>query len=440
MDRSSIPLRPVQESPNKIERGDGLLAAQSSKLGVCMLAAGIAKRLEPISAIIAKPAFPLAGRIPIAELWVRKFVEAGVPTLSMNLHRVPESIRGYFGDGAAFGADITYVYEPEPSGTLGGAIKMVRALQQKGLHPQRVFIPSGDIVSEIGEEQLQEMVQRHVKSGAAFTVMLAPVPWERRVDYGTVVLEGIAPNLDVAPGTYARIDGFLEKVADSPSNENNASNYLVETDFLLELEPYLTEAKVGVEEPCYDFGKHVLTGMTGKVPHLGFLARRGRDLYGYEPGRLWFDVGQKRDYLEVNRAALDGAIGLELPYRKTEWGWMGEGVQMQIDRVTIEPPVIIGDRCTIAPGAVIGPYACISEGWEVKERARIRDAVLWPHYHCSGIAADAASEVGEGVVVDTAIVAGGRIRSDLREQTAHPQADGQLQVTDIDWAPGGERA
>src|SRR5262245_55903587 len=85
------------------------LHARSTDTAVCILAAGLAKRLEPISDVIAKPAFPLAGRTPIVELWVRKFVDAGLPTMAMNLHRVPESIRGYFGDGKRFLADITYV-------------------------------------------------------------------------------------------------------------------------------------------------------------------------------------------------------------------------------------------------------------------------------------------------------------------------------------------
>src|SRR5258706_7359159 len=95
-------------------------AGRQPDLAVCLLAAGIARRLEPISAVIAKPAFPLGGRIPIAELWVRKFVEAGISTIAMNLHRVPESIRSYFGNGQKFLADITYVLEERPSGTLGG--------------------------------------------------------------------------------------------------------------------------------------------------------------------------------------------------------------------------------------------------------------------------------------------------------------------------------
>jgi len=78
------------------------LAVESPTVGVCILAAGVARRLEPISAVIAKPAFPLGGRIPIAESWVRKFVDAGISSMAMNLHRVPDSIQGYFGDGRRF--------------------------------------------------------------------------------------------------------------------------------------------------------------------------------------------------------------------------------------------------------------------------------------------------------------------------------------------------
>jgi NDP-sugar pyrophosphorylase family protein len=418
----------------------GLLAEQRDKIGVCILAAGIAKRLEPISAIIAKPAFPLGGRTPIAELWVRRFVESGLTKMAMNLHRVPQSIRGYFRSGEAFGADIVYVDEESPSGTLGGALKMVRALQKTGFYPERVFIPSGDIVSAIGTEELETMLGHHLERKAAFSLMLAPIPWERRNDFGTVLLEGIAPNQDVAPGTFARVLEFLEKNPSSPSNENNASNYLVETDFLLQLEPYLTEAKLGIEKPCYDFGKHVLMGITGAVPHLGFLAQRKNDFYGYEPGKGWFDVGNKRDYLEVNRAALKGDIALDLPYQKTDWGWLGKGVQMTASRVTIKPPVVIGDGCQIADGAELGPDAVIGDGWKIGVAAKISRAVLWPRYRYTEPVIEYMLEVADGASIDTAIVVGGRVTGEVEGKTVRPMADGTCQITDLDWVPSGDRA
>ena len=422
------------------------LGSQAQTVAVCILAAGVAKRLEPISAVIAKPAFPLGGRIPIAELWVRRFAEAGIGSIAMNLHRVPGSIQDYFGDGQRFLADISYVYEDAPSGTLGGVIKMIRALHRRGVKPERVFIPSGDIVSGIDTSHLERMLHEHTARGAALTMMLAPVPWERRGDFGTVVLDGSAAGRDVMPGSYARVRDFLEKDPRSPSNENNASNYLVETSFLLELEPYLTDAKPGLPEACYDFGKHVLMGMVGRVPHLDFLTRYGRDLYGYEPGRLWFDVGNKRDYLAVNEAVLDGRLPLDLPYSRYPWGWLGEDVEIDFGDARIVPPVVIGNRCTIGAGAEIGPNVVLGDGWAVFAGAKIRETVLWPHYDYPSSPTSAPRrsgrirEIRAGVHVETAIVVSGVVSTDVREQTVDALPDGTLDLKSIDWVPAEERA
>jgi NDP-sugar pyrophosphorylase family protein len=422
------------------------LRGQAQRCGVCILAAGLAKRLEPISEVIAKPAFPLGGQIPIAELWVRKFVDAGLPNIAMNLHRVPESIRGYFGDGRRFLADLTYVYEETPTGTLGGAIQMVKALHRQGFQPERVFIPSGDIVSNVGPEHLERMIAAHIRAGAVATLMLAPVPWDRLADFGTAILEGIPPGTEVGPGTFARILDFREKEADSPSNENNASNYLIDTDFLLSLEPHLTPAQPGQPEPFYDFGKHVFMGIVGKVPHLGFLRQYGDRLFGYEPGTLWFDIGNKRDYLEVNKAVLNRQIPVTFPYNEYPWGWMGENVEIDFNRVTIRPPVVIGHHCTIFPGAEIGPNVVLGDGWTCHKRARIKDAVLWPHYDFGGSTNGQSPrisrirEVREDVSIDTAIVVAGIIATDVHAQTVDALPEGELDVREIDWVPTGTRA
>ena len=427
-------------------RANRALRAYAERCGVCILAAGLAKRLEPISDVVAKPAFPLAGQVPIAELWVRKFVDAGLTRIAMNLHRVPESIRGYFGDGQRFLADLAYVYEETPTGTLGGAIKMVKALHREGFRPERVFIPSGDIVSNIGPEHLEQMLAAHTKAGAAVTLMLAPVPWERRGDFGTAILEGIPAGAEVRPGTFARILDFREKEPESPSNENNASNYLIETDFLLELERHLTPAQPGHPDACYDFGKHVFMGIVGKVPHLPFLTRYRDRLFGYEPGTLWFDIGNKRDYLEVNKAVLDRRIPVDLPYHEHPWGWMGENVEIDFSSVTIRPPVVIGHDCTIFPGAEIGPHVVLGDGWTVHKRAKLRDAVLWPHYDFGGGSNGQSPrisrirEVREDVTIDTAIVIAGIIASDVHAQTVDALPDGDLDIRAIDWVPSGSRA
>ena len=425
------------------------LAKYNQTTAVTMLCAGLARRLEPVSRIIAKPAFPLGGRVPIAENWVRTYAKAGIENIAMNLHVVPDSVRGYFGDGKQFLANIRYVEEKEPSGTLGGAIAMLNLLKQSGIRPERVFIPSGDIVSGITPEQLQIMMERHIKTGAAFTIMLAPIPWDRRKDFGTAILDGIAAGTDVPRDTFANVNAFVEKDPNSPSNANNASNYLVETRVLEELEPYLTAALKGVKDPCYDFGQHVLMGMVdkeAKVPHLkGVLEKYRHSLFGYEPGTKWYDVGNKRDYLNVNTAVLNGDFGLDLPYTRRPWGWIGENVLIDYNSVTIHPPVVIGSGCHIFPGAEIGPNAVIGDGWTIYRNAKVRDSVLWPYYtYGSSVGTENPElrerQVREGVVVAGSILVGGIITSDTIEQTVDVLPSGELNVKSIDFVPAGPRA
>ena len=96
----------------------------ASQLKCAILAAGLGKRLEPLTARhLPKPLFPLGGKIPLAEIWVRRMVEAGITDISMNLCVLAETLERHFGDGSQFGAGITYIKEQTPSGTLGGVCK-----------------------------------------------------------------------------------------------------------------------------------------------------------------------------------------------------------------------------------------------------------------------------------------------------------------------------
>src|SRR5688500_19426801 len=96
----------------------------AKNLKCAILAAGLGKRLEPLTARhLPKPLFPLGGKTPLAEIWVRRMVEAGITDISMNLCVLAETIERHFGDGSRFRANITYVKEKTPSGTLGGVCK-----------------------------------------------------------------------------------------------------------------------------------------------------------------------------------------------------------------------------------------------------------------------------------------------------------------------------
>lgn len=415
--------------------------------------------MDPLTAHLPKPIFPLGGKVPIAEVWVRRFVESGINDISMNLCVLSETIKRHFQDGSKFGANISYVDEQIPSGTLGGVCKQAFGSEAKRLaserdHPESgafkgstVIAPSGDIVTNFGSELLEEMYDIHRQVGAAFTMVLVPVPWERRKDFGTVVLE----NPEHRPGMISqsgRIKEFVEKDPDSPSNLNNASIYMIETELLKVLDGFRTEASLEVDNPFYDFGKQVFPALLGRLP--GISVAKRFPLWGIQYDGSWFDVGQKRDYLKVNEYLLDGNIDISLPYEKLPWGYLGNNVNIDFSKVTIRPPVVIGNNCIVAPGVTLGPYAVIGDDWRIQEKAQVRHTVLWERYSYFDeqgreISAESRKtvdkhEIRGGVVVEQSIVVGGDIQSDIRESTVDVDENGEQRILSIDYVPKGPRA
>lgn len=416
--------------------------------------------MDPLTAAhLPKPLFPLGGKVPMAEVWVRKLVESGISDISMNLCVLSETIKRHFKDGSKFGARISYVDEAIPSGTLGGVCKQAFGSESKMLaseqdHPgteafkgSTLIAPSGDIVTNFGSEHLEEMYDIHKKVGAAFTMVLVPVPWERRKDYGTVVLEN-PENRQGIISRSSRIKEFIEKDPNSPSNLNNASIYMIEIELLKVLDELRTEASVDVANPFYDFGKQVFPALLGRLP--GVLIDTGFPLWGIQYDGSWFDVGQKRDYLRVNEHLLDEKIEITLPYEKLPWGYLGNNVNIDFSKVTIRPPVIIGNNCIVEPGVTLGPYAVIGDDWTIQKRVQLRHSVLWERYSYfdeQGREIPVESrkqvdrhEIRSGVTVEQSIIAGGDIQNDIREMTVDVDEDGELRILPIDYVPEGQRA
>lgn len=423
-----------------------------------ILAAGLGKRMDPLTVNhLPKPLFPLCGKVPMTELWVRRFVESGITDISMNLCVLSKTIKRHFKDGSKYAANISYVDENIPSGTLGGVCKQALGQQSKKVLPQEcpvqefngstLIVPSGDVVTNFTTELLEQMYEIHKKKGAAFSMVLVPVPWERRKDFGTVVLEQSEKSENIFSKS-GRIKEFREKDPNSPSNLNNASIYMIETDLIRILDSLRTEADLNNPEPFYDFGKHVFPAMLGQLPYVSlpedFL------LWGIEHDGIWFDVGQKRDYLRVNESLLDGEIDIALPYEKLPWGYLGTNTQADFSKITIIPPVVIGNNCIIEPGVTLGPYAVIGDDWAIEKGACIRHSVLWGRYsyftkHGKEITSDErklvdSHEIRKNVTVEESIVAGGTVQTDIKEKTVDVLENGELSVLSIDYVPEGPRA
>lgn len=130
-----------------------------------ILAAGLATRLRPLSAIRAKAALPVAGR-PLIIRILSQLRAAGVDRVVINLHHRAESITRLVGDGRRLGLEVRYSWETEVLGSGGGPARAVPLLAA-----DRFFVVNGDTLADISFEGLAET---HRRSGADATLAVAP--------------------------------------------------------------------------------------------------------------------------------------------------------------------------------------------------------------------------------------------------------------------------
>lgn len=117
---------------------------------VMLLAAGLGKRMRPLTDHTPKPLLPVAG-VPLIEHHLRRLVAAGFTDVVINHAWLGEQIEGALGDGARFGAHIRYSPEGEPLETGGG---IARALPLLGSEPFAVV--NSDIWTDFPFARLRE--------------------------------------------------------------------------------------------------------------------------------------------------------------------------------------------------------------------------------------------------------------------------------------------
>jgi len=108
-----------------------------------ILAAGRGERLRPITDTTPKPLLRVRGQ-PLIERHVMALVRAGIERIVINLAWLGSQISDYLGDGARYGATITYSEEkPRPLETAGGIFRALPTLA-----PGPFAVVNGDIYTD----------------------------------------------------------------------------------------------------------------------------------------------------------------------------------------------------------------------------------------------------------------------------------------------------
>ena len=381
-------------------------AIKEDKVKCVILAGGEGWRQGPATdrtinrSAVAKPLLPVAGR---------KIIDFSIASAQhLGLHRVEIAAGRHWGlfnkmllspercvsQSRKGNFDIKIKGEKQQMGTLGGALETFKVLDKD----DTVIILSGDIVSNF---DLKPVLEKHLETGAAATVVSLPIPWESEewkertfpviLTKGTPQMAGerwefedrLKAYHDGLRGNARKITEFAEMSERNkcPSNLSITSIYLFSAKFLNDLKRVVTPK--GSEGDFSDFGFHVfplLAGQFDKFPGedmkdiIRKIERGQYPFYAYTPPETgiggqplyWHDVFDPMALWKINMEAMRGLanswITKEDRFNQTPWGFVG-------DSSYISPDARIGDiseRYHHQKGiSIIGSNVSISRGVKI---------------------------------------------------------------------------
>jgi mannose-1-phosphate guanylyltransferase len=331
-----------------------------------VLVGGQGTRLRPLTLSAPKPMLPTAG-IPFLAHLLSRIQAVGIQHVILGTSYRAEVFADYFGDGAALGLDIDYVYEDEPLGT-GGAIGNVAHL----LRGERAMIFNGDVLSGC---DLAALLDRHAEADADVTLHLTKVEDPRA--FGCVPTD--------ADG---RVTAFLEKDPDPVTDQINAGTYVFERRVI---ESIPAGRKVSVERETF--------------PEL---LASGALVSAYVDSTYWRDLGRPEDFVAGSADLVRGIAPSAVLAGRTGESLVLEGADVAADAVLLGGTTV-GAGCVVGPGAVLDG-SVLFDGATIAPGALVTASVIG-----AGARVGEAAVLSDVVVGDRAVIgAGNELLAGLR--------------------------
>jgi mannose-1-phosphate guanylyltransferase len=178
-----------------------------------LLAAGLGSRLRPITDTTPKCMLPIGDR-PLLDIWLDEFGRAGVDEVLVNLHHLPDVVRGHLAARRS-SPDVRTFFEPELLGSAGTLLA-----NRQWIDREEMFLAC--YADNLTDFDLRSLIDAH--SGHD-TIATLTVFHSQHPSAGGVV------ELDAA----GRVTGFVEKPAHPVSDLTNAGMYAFHPSVLDEI-------------------------------------------------------------------------------------------------------------------------------------------------------------------------------------------------------------
>src|SRR5205814_2052305 len=278
-----------------------------------VLAAGLGTRLRPLTEDLPKPLIPIFQK-PLITFALDHLIAAGVQSFVINTHRLPNLFREFCSGNGYHGHSVALAHEPDLLET-GGGIKHVEGILRK----EPFILYSGDILTDVA---LEPLITEHLRVGNDVTL-------------------GLRRNTGLGAGVVGR-DGRIVEIS---TKFNPRENF--------------EYANISVWNPEI-FARIPAGRKISFIPILIDWINQGGRIGGLalDDGN-WFNIGSRKEYLDVHRAISNKHW--RLAYVKTrDWA---ESVAKSAH---VDPTAQVR-------GCSVGGPDC-----RVGAEAILEDTILWP--------------------------------------------------------------
>jgi len=298
--------------PSKVEESQIFLFVNAI-IQAFVLAAGLGTRLRPLTDELPKPLIPIFQK-PLVTFALDHLIGVGVNRFVINTHRHPELFQNFFALGEYAGFPTTLVHEPDLLET-GGGIKNVEGILGK----EPFIVYSGDILTNVN---LQPLIDEHFRRGNDVTLAL------RR-------------NTGLGAGVVMRDSRIVEISKESNPEEN------------------FDYANISIWNQEI-FARIPASRKISFIPILIDWINQGGRIGGIalDDGN-WFNIGSRKEYLEVHRTIL-------------RENWKPDFVKAH------EWPECKASSAIVDSSAQLRGCTVVGRNCRVGADATLKDTILWP--------------------------------------------------------------
>ncbi len=374
----------------------------SNRIAAMILAGGKGTRLQALTRKVAKPAVSYGGKYRIIDFPLSNCANSGIYAVGVLTQYESSDLNTYVGNGEKWGYNgvrsMVSVLTPKQTeegsnwyaGTADAISQNLDWLDK--VDPTYVLILSGDHIYSC---TYNEMLDRHIKSGADCTIAVYPVPWTEAPRFGILITD-----------KDGAITDFQEKPKNPKSNLASMGIYIFTYKTLRAA--LLSDMKD--EHSDHDFGKNIIPKMM----------EEHKKLMAYTYHGYWKDVGTVASLHQANMDLLlnnpggtnlytvQGANKIYSEDTYSAPQYIGRKAKV-IDSLVNQGAYVLGllDHCVVSGSCVIEEGAevyntVVMPGVRVKSGAKVYDAILAPDVTVG------ANEVVNGGREGILLYAGGR--------------------------------